>query len=100
MNRKKFEYDVMGDGSRIKAPRGFVEEDLRTYAVVDDEGIEDGLNNAYANYQSRDLGLGNEDGTIGLYGNGTGDIQIDIVNSDENVEVSVYRLVRRWIKKK
>ena len=100
MNRKKFEYDVMGNGSRIKAPRGFVEEDLRTYTSLGDEEVEESLNNAFKQFKNKDGYLVDPYSDNKIYGSSTGNIQVDIVDSEEDVGVSVYRLVRRWIKKK
>lgn len=100
MVRKEFEYDIMGEGSRFKAPTGFKEADLRQYGTLGNEQIEEQLNNALKSYESKSFGLRDEEGNVALYGASTGDVQVDIAEYDNEVEVSVYRLIRRWSKPK
>jgi len=95
---KRFTRKRLGIGN-IKAPKGFVEEDLRKYYICGSEEITEELNAVFYHYENKKHRI-KLSPSESMYGVETGDIYVEVVDREDEVEVSVYRLIKRWIKKK
>ncbi len=86
--------------SGIKAPKGFVEDDLRRYReCLGRETMLEQLNACFYFYEKgENFVKTSKDGK--LWGGGTGDIQVDIYEDKDEVEVMVYKLEKKWVMKK
>lgn len=103
---KEFEFperfkkrDKISNSSIIQAPKGFIEEDLRKTTIFGINQIIEELNVAMYDYENKENGVVVCKGT-NLYGIDCGDVCVEIIDRPDEVEVSVYRLERKWLRRK
>jgi len=100
MKKEKFELQFM-QPTMYKAPKGFIEDDIRGYAHCGDVQIEDLLNSVYANYQKDKYYLIDPlSPDVKVFTSETADLLTMIEDTEDETEVSVWKLHRKWIKDK
>lgn len=88
-------------GSRIKAPKGYKEQDMREYEQTSQEEIIELLNQALEDRKRKETLKATVDGKeISLSGVSTGNTGVDIWENDEEISVVLYEIKREWIAKK
>lgn len=85
--------------SRVKAPKGFKEEDLKNYKICGIEDIHELLNATFYDFENKKNALP-IDRNSDLWGGSSADISVEIIDDKDETEISVYRLVKRWVKNK
>lgn len=92
MKLKKYEQDM----NHIKSDKRLKEEDLREYSRMGQQVIIEELNETVRKFNEKEPAMISKDGKSKIWGTGTGDIQVDIVKTDKEIEISVYELKKRW----
>jgi hypothetical protein len=100
MKKEKFKLEFM-KSNLFKPPKGFIEEDIRGYACCGDSQIEDLLNSVLMNFQKDKYYLiVPESPDVKVFTSETADLLAMIEDTEDETEVSVWKLHRRWIKEK
>jgi hypothetical protein len=96
MKLERFKSEILPKSSSIQADKRLNEEDLRQYARMGQKVVLEELNKAVEKFNSIEPELSNEKRNLKLWGNETGDIHVDIVETEEEVEITVFEIKRRW----
>lgn len=96
MKLDKFEKALIGKCSTIKADARLEEDDLREYSRIGQEKVIEELNATLKKFNTGVPELKTKDDRVKLWGTESGDIHVDIVETKDEIEVSVFEIKRRW----